>query len=96
MSIRVKHLKMWLDKVDEDYIVVTENIQDSVNRHNEITGFEDDLTDEYFVLKIDNEARTQLENITSEIISLLDFKAELTEEERSLLEKAQAIHLGDE
>ena len=54
-GLTIKHLKNMIKNVDDDLIVTTENVQDGVNRHNDIVGYENDLDDEYFVLKIDNE-----------------------------------------
>lgn len=51
----VGNLKDILKNVDNDLIITTENVQDGINRHNEIVGYENDLSDEYFVFKIDNQ-----------------------------------------
>lgn len=53
--MKVKYLKRILENLDDDMIVTTENVQDGINRHNDIVGWEDDPMDEYLVLKIDNQ-----------------------------------------
>lgn len=55
-NMTVKQLKELLNNVNDDLIITTENVQDGINRHNEIVGYENDEDDEYFVFKIWNES----------------------------------------
>jgi len=53
--ITVGELKKILKDVPNELIITTENVQDGMNRHNEIVGYENDESDEFFVFKIWNE-----------------------------------------
>ena len=91
--MKVKHLKNILNELDDELEVVTENVQDGINRHNEIVGWEDDPSDEFFVLKIDNEAKTEKDNLAKALIEYLERQPILTEEQESLLNHA-CLELG--
>lgn len=73
---------------DETY-VATENVQDGINRHNGIVGFEDDYGDEYLILKIFNERHEDARVFANKLAEYLDDKIHLSQSEEKLLVKAQ-------
>ena len=78
-------------KNPEETYVATENVQDGINRHNGIVGFEDDYGDEYLILKIFNEAQKEKQILSFSIIDYLEAKDYLSEQEQSILDHAQSI-----
>lgn len=90
--MNIKQLKDILKNIDDDLIVVTENVQDGINRHNEIVGYENDLADEFFVIKIDNERHKEAKLFANHLVEYLDSKAYLSEAEEELLLKAQEFN----
>jgi len=90
-EMTVKDLKEILSEMDDRNIVCSENVQDGINRHNEICGYEDDSDDEYFILKIDNEAQKEKEKLSTKIIKYLESKKKLSSVEASILKYANDV-----
>jgi hypothetical protein len=95
MALSIKHLKNIIKNVDDDFIVVTENIQDGINRHNEIIGYENDKDDEYFVIKIDNQAEIKAQEFADSVINHFQSLPILNEAEEALLNYAYKVKDGE-
>ena len=74
-ELTVKQLIRVLKEIDnpDEVYVATENVQDGINRHNGIVGFERDESDEYFILKIFNEAKHNKEKLQDAVRKALSW-----------------------